>query len=95
MCIYQYKRITAYPVVNVIPRYYHSLFFNVFNMVWQEKVYEYVCELCHDNGKRVSLLPSIENENSHETSIPTVLEVGITVNTNQRNGKVCILCNLL
>lgn len=60
-------------------------------MAWQEKVYEYVCELCHDNGKRVSLLPLVENEKSHETSIPTDLEVGVTMNTNQRNGKVCIL----
>ncbi|KAK1364180.1 Rhodanese-like domain-containing protein 6 [Heracleum sosnowskyi] len=64
--------------------------------ICREKVYEYVCELCHDNGKRVSLPPSIEKEKSHETSIPTDLQTGVTVHTNQRNGtmsrKLRILC---
>lgn len=40
----------------------------------REKSCVYVCELCHENGNSVVLLPSIENEKLQETSTPLEFE---------------------
>lgn len=73
----------------------NSLIINIIYTTWQERVYEYVCELCHDNGKRVPLLLSVENEELHETTISPDLEVCVTMNASQKNGKLCILLYFL
>lgn len=63
-------------------------------MFWQEKSSVCVCELCHDNGKSVSV-PLIENDKL-QVSSPLEFDCGPATNNMTcssqfpgKNGKVC------